>query len=162
MIKMNDWNRVLILEDDAELDMDPTIINTIINKSLEELDKKEPEWNVIMLATANKVLDKNSIQLEIPVEDGKTNKITIEKLHTATTSSAYIVKKTYVDSILNLFNNCNNNMAHNKMTSDGFEQWALDQKWRELQMKDKWFCFDKDPIKQREIWSTIQSNASKL
>ena len=38
MIKLNNWDRVLILEDDAELDMPPESLNTLINKSLEELD----------------------------------------------------------------------------------------------------------------------------
>jgi len=179
MIKLNKWERVLILEDDAELDMEPEVINNLINKSLEELDTNHPEWNVIMLATANKVLDKsnnkknnknnnntkttnskNSIPLEIATADGNTlMPLKIEKLQSATTSSAYIVKKSYVKNILNLFKNCNNNMSPSKMTNPGFEHWALDQKWAELQNKDKWFCIDKDPIKQRAIWSTIQSNA---
>ena len=179
MIKLNNWERVLILEDDAELDMKPEVINNLINKSLEELDTNHPEWNVIMLATANKVLDKsnnkknnknnnntkttnskNSIPLEIATADGTTLlPLKLEKLQSATTSSAYIVKKSYVKNILNLFKNCNNNMSPSKMTNPGFEHWALDQKWAELQNKDKWFCIDKDPIKQRAIWSTIQSNA---
>ena len=160
MIKLNNWERVLILEDDAELDMSPEIINNLINKSLEELDKNHPEWNVIMLATANKVLDKNNtIPMEINAADGTMMSLNIEKLKSATTSSAYIVKKSYAENILNLFNNCNNNMSPSKMTDPGFEHWALDQKWAELQNKDKWFCIDKDPIKQRAIWSTIQSNA---
>ena len=184
MIKMNKWDRVLILEDDAELDMDPEVINNLINTSLDELDNNHPDWNVIMLATANKVLDNDkknkknkknnknnknnddnngkSIPIEIYAADGKTVPLQIEKLKSATTSSAYIVKKTYVDDILNLFNNCNNNMSPSKMTGQAFEHWALDQKWAELQNKDKWFCIDKDPIKQRAIWSTIQSNASKI
>ena len=179
MIKLNKWERVLILEDDAELDMAPEVINNLITKSLEELDTQHPEWNVIMLATANKVIDrshnqnnknnnkknnttskKNSIPLEIATADGTTLlPLKLEKLLSATTSSAYIVKKSYADNILNLFNTCNNNMSPSKMTNPGFEHWALDQKWAELQNKDKWFCIDKDPIKQREIWSTIQSNA---
>ena len=180
MIKLNNWERVLILEDDAELDMDPEAINNLINKSMEELDNNHPEWNVIMLATANKVLDKsnnkknnnnnnknnntnskkNTIPLKIATADGTTLlPLNLEKLESATTSSAYIVKKEYVKNILNLFKNCNNNMSPNKMTNPGFEHWALDQKWAELQKKDKWFCIDKDPIKQRAIWSTIQSNA---
>ena len=189
MIKMNDWNRVLILEDDAELDMDPTIINTIINKSLEELDKQQPDWNVLMLATANKVLDDshntNTTIKTIPIEinsidistEGSPSpspssqppssqppssvSLKIQKLKTATTSSAYIVNKTYVDSILNLFNHCNTNMSPEKLNSNDYEIWALDQKWAELQIKDKWYCFDKDIIKQRAIWSTIQSNVGK-
>ena len=164
MIKLNNWERVLILEDDAELDMSPEVINNIIKKTVEELDREHPEWNVIMLATANKVIDKgnkakNSIPMEINAADGTMMPLKIEKLHSATTSSAYIVKKSYAKNILNLFKNCNNNMSPDKMTSSGFEPWALDQKWAELQNKDKWFCIDKDPIKQREIWSTIQSNA---
>ena len=189
MIKMNNWERVLILEDDAELDMDAEVINNLINKSLEELDSKHPDWNVIMLATANKVIDTNnnkfkfgkkknsnknndndnnndndtnSIPLQIFAKDGKIIPLKLEKLNSATTSSAYIVKKSYAENILNLFNKCNNNMSANKMTDDGFEHWALDQKWAELQNKDKWFCIDKDPIKQRAIWSTIQSNANSM
>ena len=38
--------------------MTPETMNNVINKSLEELDNHYPEWNVIMLATANKVIDK--------------------------------------------------------------------------------------------------------
>jgi len=185
MIKMNNWNRVLILEDDAELNMTPETINSLINKSLEELDKNYPEWNVIMLATANKIIDKDynkinklknelnnefknelnkkelPIDLDIYTNKDKTNSLKLEKLKQATTSSAYIVKKEYADNILNLFNHCNNNMSPKNMSSKGYEHWALDQKWAELQKNNMWFCIDKDPIKQRAIWSTIQSDASK-
>ena len=176
MIKMNNWNRVLILEDDAELNMTPEIVNSLINNSLEVLDKDYPEWNVIMLATANKVIDidynkinklKNElnkkelpIDLDIYTNEDKTNSLKLEKLKQATTSSAYIVKKEYADNILNLFNHCNNNMSPKNMSSKGYEDWALDQKWAELQNHNMWFCIDKDPIKQRAIWSTIQSDAS--
>ena len=185
MIKLNNWNRVLILEDDAELNMTPETINSLINKSLEELDKNYPEWNVIMLATANKIIDKDynkinklknelnnefknelnkkqlPIDLDIYTNKDKTNSLKLEKLKQATTSSAYIVKKEYADNILNLFNHCNNNMSPKNMSSKGYEHWALDQKWAELQNHNMWFCIDKDPIKQRAIWSTIQSDASK-
>jgi len=185
MIKMNNWNRVLILEDDAELNMTPEIVNSLINNSLEVLDKDYPEWNVIMLATANKVIDKDynkinklknelknelnnelnkkelPIDLDIYTNEDKTNSLKLEKLKQATTSSAYIVKKEYADNILNLFNHCNNNMSPKNMSSKGYEHWALDQKWAELQKNNMWFCIDKDPIKQRAIWSTIQSDASK-
>ena len=52
-------------------------------------------------------------------------------------------------------------MSPEKLNSNDYEIWALDQKWAELQIKDKWYCFDKDIIKQRAIWSTIQSNVGK-
>jgi hypothetical protein len=170
MIKMNKWKRVLILEDDAELNIKPEIFNDGLNKALDALDNKHPEWNVIMLATANKVIqnennktgDDNLPPLEIETADGTDSmKIKIEKLKSATTSSAYIVKDTYVDNILDLFKSCNNNMKPNKLSSDNYEHWALDQKWAEIQGNDNWYCFDKDLIKQRAIWSTIMTESHK-
>lgn len=156
MIKLNKWKRVLILEDDVELTMEPELVNNLISKTLDTLDSKFPNWDVIMLATANKVLDDKMIP--IPLVDTTITddtKIKIQKLKTATTSSAYIVKDTYVDNILNLFNKCNNNMMHTNLTSNNFEIWALDQKWASLQIKDNWFALNEEPIIQREIWSTI-------
>ena len=157
MIKLNKWKRTLILEDDAELDVDPEVFNNLINQSLDTLDSKQPDWNVIMLGTANKVIDNNTntMPLEIYSPNGTIVPLAIEKLKTATTSSAYIVKDTYVGDILGLFDTCNEKMKHTKLSGQGHEFWALDQKWAELQMKDKWFSIDKDPIKQRAIWSTI-------
>jgi hypothetical protein len=126
-----------------------------------------------MLGTANKVIDNKFSPISInvkssesqPSKSSKSSKnnstsessktLQIQKLTTATTSSAYIVKESYVDNILNLFNNCNDNMVPDKLSGQGFEHWALDQKWAELQRKDNWFVLDKDPIKQRAIWSTI-------
>lgn len=176
MIKLNQWNRVLILEDDAELDISPETMNTVITKSLTELDTHYPDWNVIMLATANKVVDKeytkntNNNTKPLPIDLGlvfeeenkEENKesisLKLEKLKSATTSSAYIVKKDYVNHILDLFNHCNNNMSPKTMSSEGYEHWALDQRWAEIQNQDNWFCLNKDPIKQRSIWSTIQTD----
>jgi hypothetical protein len=158
MIKLNKWKRVLILEDDAELNMHPEIVNDLLNKTMDSLDANYANWNVIMLGTLNKILDENnkSYNISVSTNDGSSKEnLQIQKLKNATTSSAYIVKDTYVDNILNLFNTCNNNMKNNKLTSQGFEDWALDQKWAELQFKDNWFVLDKDPIKQRAIWSTI-------
>ena len=126
------------------------------------LDEKYSNWDVIMLATANKVIDDkiDNMSINVVSPDGSIKEpLKIQKLKTATTSSAYIVKDSYVDNILNLFNTCNDNMVHSKLSGQGFEFWALDQKWAELQVKDNWFVIDKDPIKQRAIWSTIISES---
>ena len=160
MVKLNKWKRVLILEDDAEMDMSPEAFNNMLNRVLDTLDEKAPNWNVFMLGTANKVIKKNESEFPITVEgadsvDNNKSELKIQRLDTATTSSAYIVKESYVDDILNLFKSCNDNMAPEKLSGDGFEHWALDQKWADLQRKDNWYCMDKDPIKQRAIWSTI-------
>ena len=161
MIKLNKWKRALILEDDAEVVIEPELFNNLINNTLDTLDAQHPDWNVIMLGTANKVVDNNTniIPLEIFGADGSKVQIAIDKVKTATTATAYIVKDTYVDNILNLFNNCNDNMEHHKLSGQGHEYWALDQKWFDLQVKDKWFSLNKDPIVQRNIWSTNMSES---
>ena len=158
MIKLNKWKRVLILEDDAEIVMTPEIVNEVINKSLEKLDTHHSDWNVLMLGTANKILDNKHKDIDLEIESDNDN-LRIEKIDFATTGTAYIVKDTYVDNILNLFNTCNNKMQHNKLTGNNYEFWALDQKWKDLQNKDKWFCINKDPIKQRDIWSTTMQES---
>jgi GR25 family glycosyltransferase involved in LPS biosynthesis len=160
MIKLNKWNRVLILEDDAQLDTNPEVVNDIITQSIKVLDEKDPKWNVIMLATANKVIntkasEPHSSQLEIYAPDGKLKPIALERLTRATTSSAYVVKGDYVDEILGLFNTCNDNMKSTQLSGNKYEYWALDQKWATLQERDHWYALSPDPIKQREIWSTI-------
>lgn len=160
MIKLNKWKRVLILEDDAQLDTDPTTVNNIITQAIQILDEKDPEWNVIMLATANKVIndkapEPHSTQLEIYAPDTTLKPTKLERLTRATTSSAYIVKGDYVDEILNLFNTCNDNMKATQLSGNKYEYWALDQKWESLQASDRWYALSPDPIKQREIWSTI-------
>ena len=176
MIKLNKWKRVLILEDDAELTTDTETFNNIINKILDYLDGlHNSNWDVIMLATANKVINNadtthNKIlnispqtsnilstlttNLKENTDDDK-NKIKIEKITSATTSSAYIIKDTYVDKILDLFKVCNNKMMYNKLSSNNHEIYALDQQWATLQKQDNWFALSQDPIKQRNIWSSI-------
>ena len=152
LIKMNNWNQTLILEDDAQLNIDPKIFNQIIEKAINILDKNDPDWNVIMLATVYKKAT--------PTYDlHNTPKITLDRLHSSTTSSAYIIKNSYVDKLLTLFEHCNENMSPDKLSGDNHEYWALDQKWLSLQEKDRWYSFSIDLIKQRDIWSTILSNS---
>ena len=154
LIKMNNWNQTLILEDDAQLNIDPKIFNQIIEKAINILDKNDPDWNVIMLATAYKKAT--------PTYDlHNTPKITLDRLHSSTTSSAYIIKNSYVDKLLTLFEHCNENMSPDKLSGDNYEYWALDQKWLSLQEQDRWYSFSIDLIKQRDIWSTIMKNSHK-
>ena len=192
MCKLNNWDRVLILEDDAQLTTSPEIFNNIINKTLDYLDTLDATnkqsthtseqtqttqtkqtqinngWDVIMLATANKIISNTTtynktLDIDIPItpEQEKETKQTLklEKITSATTASAYIVKNNYIDKILNLFKVCNNNMQHGKLSSNNHETYALDQQWFTLQQQDNWFALSQDPIKQREIWSTTMSQS---
>lgn len=181
LAKLNNWDMVLIMEDDAELNMNPDDVNKIINKTLSTLDKNNIKWDVIMLASAYKQYKEDS-PIEITImstltstDNDTTPKTTtttdtkqqiekqfeIKKLKSATTSSAYIVKSHYYDAILNVFNTCNTNMSSNKLTGEHFEHNALDQQWAKLQNADNWYCLNDDLIKQRAIWSTIMNESHK-
>ncbi len=165
MIKLNQpqWKRVLILEDDAEITTPPTQFNELLSQALAKLDTMDPDWNVLMLATAWKVIspldkpDKQSLEIYNP--QGERVPITLQRLKSATTASAYIVNSSYVDEILKLFDTCNNNLRRDKLNENNYEPWALDQKWSSLQERDRWYCLDKDPVRQRAIWSTTMSES---
>lgn len=167
MIKLNQprWNRVLILEDDAEPTMPPEIFNDVLNTALNKLDVIDSEWNVLMLATAWKVIhpnDKpNNQSFEINNSKKQNQIFGIQRLKSATTASAYIIKASYVNEILKLFDKCNRHLKTDSLNEDNYEPWALDQQWRILQERDKWYCLDKDLIKQRAIWSTTMSQSHK-
>jgi hypothetical protein len=167
MVKLNQprWNRVLILEDDAELTMPPQIFNETLASAIEKLDAIDPDWNVLMLATAWKVVspvdspERQSLEIYNP--QGERVPLALQRLKSATTASAYVVKASYVDEILKLFNKCNGNLKPDRLNEDNYEPWALDQQWRSLQERDRWYCLDKDLVKQRAIWSTTMSKSHK-
>jgi hypothetical protein len=164
LAKLNKWNKTLILEDDAQLNVPPEDFNKIVNIVFEKL--KDIQWDVIMLATAYKIYDENVKPIPFSIKSVEKNlqqkhvkSFNIKKLKTATTGSAYIIKNTYVDTLLNLLNTCNDSMQHHKLSDNNYEINAFDQKWKQLQEKDNWYCLDEDPMKQRAIWSTILTNS---
>ena len=141
LIKLNNWNKVLILEDDAELNVEPEEFKKQISQMLKYMNKNK--WDIIMLAMANET------KLDIP------NETNIKKIKSATTSSSYIVNKNYIDNLLYLFNYLNTMMSNDKWTNKGNERFALDQSWKDLQEKDIWLGFKTNLIKQRNIKSSI-------
>ena len=167
MIKLNQpqWSRVLILEDDAELTEEPAEFNKILSQAIDKLDTIDPDWNVLMLATAWKVISPADMPerqaLEIYNPQGERIPLALQRLKSATTASAYIVKASYVDEILKLFDKCNGNLKPDRLNENNHEPWALDQQWRSLQERDRWYCLDKDLVKQRAIWSTTMSQSHK-
>ena len=40
---------------------------------------------------------------------------------------------------------------------NGWEPYALDQKWNELIKKDNWYCPKKNLVKQRNSWSSTNT-----
>jgi glycosyl transferase family 25 len=137
----------LILEDDFELAVSPDEFKAQITKIITTLEKRQQAWDVIMLATAYATKE--------PLE-GSDDIVRIRK---STTSSAYIIKREYIDILLACFMDCDSHMSADKVKDpkNGFEDYALDQQWAKLQKRDNWFGFKEDLSKQRAIWSSIQT-----
>jgi hypothetical protein len=154
MIKNNKWKRVLILDDNIELDMSPESFNNLLNDTFDTLDETQTKWDVILLTAANKEIN-NKIE---PIPISSSSELQLQKIKSGSKSSAYIIKDSYVDNILDLFDN-KNNKKHNqnddkkikKILEQDYnnEYFSLEQRWLEIQDKDNWFVINKDPIKQR-------------
>lgn len=143
MAQMNNWTNIAIFEDDAHMVADPTKTIAAINDAIAELPTN---WDVLMLATANK---KDTI---LP------DKKHINKLNAATTGTAYLVNAKYYAKLILLFEYCNSMMTPDKWgKNNNHEPYALDQKWMELQDHDNWFCTKDDLFIQRNSKSTTNA-----
>ena len=149
MAKMNNWDTVAIIEDDAELMIKPEEFNKRLTTAFDELNKKSVNWDVLLLSGLNKMIDE---------EESKKYK-SVDKLSHATTSTIYIIKNSYLDKLIELFEYCNEKMVAEKWgTDDNHEPYALDQMWNKLISKDNWFSLKGDNIiTQRDIKSSINN-----
>ena len=143
MAKLNNWKRVMILEDDAELNVEPEVFKTMIEKAM-----NQQNWDIIILHGANQEKKENS-----DINNGE-----MHYLKHSTQSTGYIIKDTYYDKLLNLFMHCNDMMSKDNWEIPGsWESYALDQQWNKLIEKDNWIGFKNNLLKQRNISSNIMS-----
>lgn len=144
MAKMNKWKRVAIFEDDMKLNVEPSEFTRILNKSLELDDDK---WDVLVLGGANQ-------------EKGTKIDEEMFYLKFSTTTTGYIVKQEYYDTLLDLFNDANNKMTPLKWGEDnGWEGNAPDQRWNELIKINKFVGFEPNLIVQGGSPSSINAQS---
>ena len=139
LAKLNKWDTVAIFEDDFELNVMPDEYHRLINKAI-----NYPKWDVIVLHGSNQ-----EKKADIDVD--------MYYLKHSTQSTAYIIKKEYYDTLLELLKNCNSNMNPNHWSDEKnrWETYALDQQWNKLIEKDNWIGFTTNIGKQRDIISSI-------
>ncbi len=144
MAKLNRWKCIAIFEDDATLNVEPSEFKRILNKALDLGDDK---WDVLILGGANQI---------------KGDKIDDDMFYLkhSTTTTGYIVKQEYYDTLLDLFNDANNKMMPDKWRDDGWEGNAPDQRWNELIRIDKFIGFEPNLIVQRGSPSSINGDQS--
>ena len=133
---------VIILEDDFTWKYDKDKVNTILNKCLNCND----DWNVILLSKNGKSTDYNEF---------------LEKVVRSQTTSGYIIKKSYIPTLLKLWeNNAEIRLKHNIGPKKSYKQYtnhntAIDICWKQLQY-DKWFVVKPVLGMQMDSYSDIE------
>ena len=133
--KENNWEHVLIVEDDIKF-LNPELFTNQINKFL----NLHSEWDVILIAGNN--LPPHEI-----IDD------TCVKVTQCQTTTGYIVKNHYYDTLIDNIRNGITNLI--KEPSKHF-LYAIDKYWFRLQKRDNWYLITPLTVTQREDYSDIE------
>ena len=127
-------NYSIILEDDFVW-IDYKIVNEFLNK----IYNLKYEWNVILLSCNGNILN---------IIENNTDFSRIGKCQTA---SGYIIKHSYIDTLLEVWKNGITNRINNNIS----EPTAIDQSWKKLQ-DESWLVTNPKLGKRGKSYSDIQ------
>ena len=139
---LHNYKNILILEDDFHFNLKKSEISNVIDRIFNEVDEK---WDIILLARVNGKLEDTKYDF--------LDKVNGE----ASTASGYIVNNHYYQILLDKFQYCVDNMIVDHTSQKGFETYAIDQQWKELQNKDKWYSTKPLLGSQDGVVSSIQA-----
>ena len=150
LAKLNNFEKTLILEDDAKLNISPEWFQEKINKILNYLENKK--WDII-------VLSQRHAKLENLQDDPNSE---IKHLKSSTTTAAYIINNHYLDTLISLLEEGNSKMDYSMwgITENNEKHMihqvnTIDQIWNRLQKKDNWYAFETELISQGSLYSSI-------
>ncbi len=135
LAKENNWDHILIIEDDIKF-LNPTLFINQINLFF----SKYKNWNVLLFAGNN-----------LPPYE-KIDNICV-KVTKCQTTTGYLVHKNYYDILINNYREGINNLIkepHNHRF------YAIDKYWFRLQEKDLWYLIIPLTVVQREDYSDIE------
>ena len=159
--KANNWDHVLICEDDIQF-LDPPLFIKQLNGFLENMeswersvalstakgagerlnsvDDSRRSWDVVLLAGNNmrpyKIANEYSV-----------------KVSWSQTTTGYIVKKHYYDKLIE---NYITGIKHLYLEPHHHSLYAIDQFWTRLQEKDDWFLITPLTVVQRADYSDVE------
>lgn len=133
--KKNNWEHVLIIEDDI-LFLQPSIFINQLNMFL----KSHDNWDVLLIAGNN-----------MPPYEAIDN--TCIKVTRCQTTTGYIVKNHYFDTLIqNIRDGINKLMRE----PENHALYAIDKYWFQLQERDNWYLIIPLTVTQREDYSDIE------
>ena len=133
--RRNKLSHILIMEDDVTF-LEPSVFLNSINKFLETHN----DFDVLLLA-GNNMGDYKRI-------DNHCIKVT----HCQTTT-AYLVKSHYYDTLISNYENGINLL---QLYPNRINEYAIDQYWGSLQIADKWYLITPLTVTQRQDYSDIE------
>jgi GR25 family glycosyltransferase involved in LPS biosynthesis len=136
----DDDKNILVCEDDFYI-KDIHYCNRMLEYSFKVL----PRWDVIMLA--QNTHDSNDTEY---VTD---NNEKIIKIKHSATAAGYLLKKSYIPRLLEIYKN---DLDKYTKTGEWSDFYCVDVSWVPLQQKDEWFAFYPTVANQRASYSDIQ------
>lgn len=133
--KNNNWNHIMILEDDIQF-LNPEIFINQINKFF----KNEEVWDVLLLAG-------NNISPYQEIGD-----YAIKVSHCQTTTG-YIIKNHYYDVLIE---NIKEGIGFLTENPNQHKYYAIDKYWLQLQKKNNWYLIIPPTVVQKEDYSDIE------
>lgn len=139
LAKQRNWDHVLICEDDILFTNVPLFL-----KQLNKFFTTILNWDVVLLAGNNippfRIMNDACIQIS-----------------SCQTTTAYIVKKHYYDTLINNYREGINLLMHNPTQKI---EYAIDRYWFKLQRRDLWFLITPLTVVQREDYSDIEERVT--
>ena len=142
----NNFENVVVFEDDFKFNTNLEKTNELFNNLFEQVNKRE--WDVIMLTYSYGKPSSSKYSF-------------LNKITEAQSGAGYIINRSYYPILIKTFEKCVANMKPEKTSGVNWEQWALDQVWKENQKADRWFLFNPLIGKQdTELVSSIQATTN--
>lgn len=141
LAKDNNWEHVFICEDDI-LFTNPTLLLNNIDLFYKN---KDINWDVLIIGG-------NNCPPYTTIADYCI------KVSACQTTTGYIVKKHYYDTLLKNFKESANNLLKNPGQK---KLYALDMYWKQLQKIDNWYMITPVTVIQKEDYSDIEQRVVK-
>jgi len=138
LAKQHDYEQVFICEDDITF-KNPELLIKNLTKFHEE---DECIWDMIIIGGNNVP----------PYQRINSN---CARVFYCQTTTGYIVKKSYYDTLLKNFKESANLLMKN-LTDEGKKKYSLDIYWKKLQMQDFWYMIIPPTVTQYENYSDIE------
>ena len=136
--KEQSCKNVLILEDDAAFVQSKNTLFAMLNYFFKNIKK----WDVLYLG-------------DFILEKRKTKFVKIVKITKALRTHAYLVNGHYLDVLKKCFEESLEAMESQLFFSQSFYN-AIDRAWQKLQLRDNWYGFDINLLKQARSFSDIE------